>query len=87
MSEAGDLAGDGDAALLTDVAVVLSGIRKAKSEAKVSMRTDVTQTRITGSADVLARVSAASGDLSAAGRLLELTMTTADSPLAVSVTL
>jgi valyl-tRNA synthetase len=86
-SEAGDLARDGDAALLSDVGVVLSAIRKAKSEAKVSMRTDVAEARVTGAADVMDRVRAAAGDLTAAGRLLELTMTIADSPLAVSVRL
>ena len=35
------LAGDADAALVDDVAAVLTGVRKAKSEMKASMRADV----------------------------------------------
>ncbi len=77
----------GDPALLADVALVLSGIRKAKSEAKVSMRTDVVSAHVTGPADALARISAASADLIAAGRVLDLQLSQTTGPLSVEVQL
>ncbi|CAB4929610.1 unannotated protein [freshwater metagenome] len=69
------------------MANVLSGIRKAKSEAKVSMRVDVASAVVSGSAAALARVQVATGDLAAAGRVAELTFVTSDGPLSVEVTL
>jgi valyl-tRNA synthetase len=77
----------GEPALVGDVATVLSGIRKAKSDAKVSMRADVTAAVVTGDADALGRVEQAAGDLAAAGRIAHLTFLPDGGPLRVEVTL
>jgi valyl-tRNA synthetase len=83
-----ELAGaTGDAAVVADVAAVLSGIRKAKSEAKVSMRTDVAAAVVTGETEALARVQVAAGDLAAAGRVADLRFAPSEGPLGVDVTL
>ena len=52
-------AADGDAQVLVDAGIVLSQIRKAKSEAKVSMRTPVATTTVQGPSNVVARVELA----------------------------
>ncbi len=49
----------GDALVLADTAVVLAGVRKAKSEAKTSMRTDVPVAVVRGPAEAIARVKLA----------------------------
>ena len=77
----------GDPAVVADVATVLSGIRKAKSEAKVSMRADVESAVVTGDADAIARVEEAAGDLAASGRIAHLTFVPAGGPLRVEVVL
>jgi len=77
----------GEPALVSDVATVLSGIRKAKSDAKVSMRADVTAAVVSGDADALGRVEQAAGDLAAAGRLAHLTFLPEGGALRVEVTL
>jgi valyl-tRNA synthetase len=77
----------GQADVVADVAQVLSGIRKAKSEAKVSMRAEVATATVHGSLDALARVRVAEGDLAAAGRIAELAWVEADGGLAVEVVL
>lgn len=59
----------GDEALLADIAQVLVAIRGAKSSAKVSMKTEVTQVTISGPAEVIARLRQAEGDLVAVGRI------------------
>jgi valyl-tRNA synthetase len=66
------LAGDGDPELITDVAAVLTGVRKAKSEVKASMRADVTTATVTAPAAAAARLVSAAGDIKAAGRIAEL---------------
>jgi valyl-tRNA synthetase len=76
-----------DAGVLRDVSVVLAGIRKAKSEAKTSMRTEVTAATVTGPQDALDRVALAAADLRATGRVGELTLAADDGPLSVSVSL
>ena len=48
-----------DAAILRDASIVLMGVRKAKSEAKTSMRTDVAVASVTGSQEALDRVALA----------------------------
>ena len=63
---------EGEARLLTLVGDALSQVRKAKSEAKVSMRTDVASTVIRGADDDLALLSAAADDLRSAGRIADL---------------
>lgn len=59
----------GDEALLADIAQVLVAIRGAKSSAKVSMKTEVTQVTISGPAEVIARLRQTEGDLVAVGRI------------------
>ncbi len=65
-------AGSGEYAVLTDAAIVLTAIRKAKSEAKVSMRTPVSSTQVTGPATAVANAERAAADLAAAGSVAEL---------------
>ena len=81
------LAADGDPALVDDVAAVLTLVRKAKSEAKASMRADVTTATITGPAEQLARIRGAADDLKAAGRIADLAFVDGDGPIAVEVVL
>jgi valyl-tRNA synthetase len=78
---------NGDAAVLAAVGSALSGIRKAKSDAKTSMRTDVARAEISGSAEHIDRVLAVADDLKAAGRVSELVLTPSETPPAVSVSL
>ena len=66
------VAAAGDPTVLAETSVVLSGIRKAKSEAKVGMRTEVRTAEIAGPTTSLAKVRAAQGDLAAAGRIAKL---------------
>jgi len=66
----------GDAAVVADVATALSGIRKAKSEAKVSMRVDVERATVTGPAD-----------RSPAGRVAALDLVAGEGPVRVDVVL
>jgi valyl-tRNA synthetase len=79
---------DGDALLLDDLAVALAAVRGAKSQAKVSMRTEVSRAELTGQAEVLDRLKEIEPDLRAVGRLTgELLWTAADVPLVVDVEL
>lgn len=81
-------AAGGDAQVLIDAGIVLSQIRKAKSEAKVSMRTPVATTVVEGPAAIVDRVALAAGDLTAAGSVQDLTITATDvDQLNVAVTL
>jgi valyl-tRNA synthetase len=80
-------AATGDPALLRDVSTVLSLVRKAKSEAKVSMRADVARVVVSGSPDALDRVRAAAEDLRGTGRIDELVLEPAEGPLAATVEL
>jgi valyl-tRNA synthetase len=80
-------AGGTDAGVLRDVSVVLAAVRKAKSEAKTSMRTEVSTATVTGPQDALDRVALVADDLRAAGRVADLTFATDGSPLGASVTL
>ena len=77
----------GDAGTVDAVATVLSGVRKAKSEAKVSMKADVSTAIVTGSDEALARVRQAEADLAAAGRIAELRYESGSGPLQVEATL
>jgi valyl-tRNA synthetase len=56
------------------VGAALGGVRKAKSEAKVSQRTGVARAVVAGPAADLALVDAAAGDLRGAGRIADLHM-------------
>jgi valyl-tRNA synthetase len=81
------LAADGDPAVLADTSVALSHVRKAKSEAKVSMRTEITEAVVSGPADVVARVRLAAEDLCGAGRIQSMTWANGTDSLAVQATL
>jgi valyl-tRNA synthetase len=88
MAEALEAASVGvDGAILRDTSTVLMGVRKAKSEAKTSMRTDVAVASVTGSQEALDRVAQASDDLKATGRIAELHLSPGEGPLRVAVTL
>ena len=80
------LAGDADREVLTVAAEVIAAVRKAKSGAKLSMRTEVTAVRVAAPAVTLERVQAAEDDLRAAGRITKIERDAADE-LQVSVTL
>ncbi len=83
-----ELAIDGDPALLADVAAALIGIRGAKSNAKVSMRTEVTSAAFTGPEEVLGRLQRIEDDLRAVGRLTgDVTWAPGGDSLAVDVEL
>jgi valyl-tRNA synthetase len=62
-------AGDVDLKVSDAVAVVLSAIRKVKSDAQVSMKTDIVKANITAPADVVAAAREAEKDLLTAGRV------------------
>jgi valyl-tRNA synthetase len=72
VSEVAVMAHDGDPAMVSDVAAVLSAIRKAKSDAKVGMRAEVAVAEITAPVETGERVSAARADIAAAGRIADL---------------
>jgi valyl-tRNA synthetase len=80
-------AASADPAMLGAVAEVLAGIRGAKSQAKVSMRTELARATVSGPAAALALAERAAGDLRAAGRVTgELTFAPVDdesAPIAV----
>jgi valyl-tRNA synthetase len=85
--ELGSVAADGDRRTVADLAVALSAVRKAKSEAKVSMRADVSDAVVRGPAESAARIQTAAADLCAAGRIAELRFESTDGPIEVAVTL
>jgi valyl-tRNA synthetase len=81
--------GDGDPALLAAASSVIGAIRKAKSDAKVSMRTEVASVIVRGSEEALEPVRKVAADVAAAGRVnqLDLVPTGADTPLIPEVRL
>ena len=79
---------DGDPELLADIAAALVEIRGAKSQAKVSMKTEVTAAHLSGPGRTLDRLRTVDADLRAVGRITgELTWRDADTPLTIDVTL
>ena len=80
-------ASDGDATVLDAVSAVLGEVRKAKSDAKVSMRTEVTRAEVHGTPTEVARLTGARGDLAASGRITELELFSDAAELSVSVQL
>jgi len=83
-----ELAVEGDPDLLTAVSAALVEIRGAKSQAKVSMRTDVAAAEFSGLAGSLARLQAVEADLRAVGRISGgVSWVEGDGPVAVRVTL
>jgi valyl-tRNA synthetase len=67
-----ELPAAGDATLLATVSTVLSAIRGAKSERKLSMRAELERVKISGPEPVIAQVEHAKADLRAAGRIADL---------------
>jgi len=74
----------GDTTMLGTVGIALSGIRKAKSEAKVKQRTEVLSATITANASLVSQLEAGLGDLKAAANAREITLETGDGELTVS---
>ena len=65
-------AGGGDPELTEDVASVLTLVRKAKSEAKASMKTPITSATVTAPAASIARLQLVVADLVAVGTIAQL---------------
>ncbi|WP_433446553.1 valine--tRNA ligase [Streptomyces sp. CA-142005] len=81
-------AGAADRSVLEVATEVIAAVRKAKSEAKVSMRTEVASARISASPAIWERVALAADDLRAAGRIAEVEPAVGEGAgLAVTVTL
>jgi valyl-tRNA synthetase len=80
-----ELPSDGDPAVVGAVAAALAGVRKAKSDAKVSMRADV-ETAVVRTPSA-ALVEAGRGDLVDAGRIRALTVEAGDGEVTVEVVL
>ncbi|HEX7202651.1 MAG TPA: class I tRNA ligase family protein, partial [Arthrobacter sp.] len=74
----------GDTTMLATVGVALSGVRKAKSEAKVKQRTEVLSATITAPEALTAQLRAGLSDLKAASNARELTLVAAEGELSVS---
>ncbi|MEY4169695.1 MAG: hypothetical protein RLZ94_768 [Actinomycetota bacterium] len=81
------MAGDGDRAVVADTAIALSLVRKAKSEAKASMKAEVSRAVVSGAEASMARLAAIAGDLKATGAIAELTFTPGGDAISVDVTL
>jgi valyl-tRNA synthetase len=81
-----ELALDGDPEVFTAAADALGQVRKAKTEAKQSMRAEVASAVVTAPAALLDRVRAAEVDLRESGRIAELSYVEG-AELAVDVTL
>ena len=84
-----DVAAGGDVAVLDVTAEALRLIRKAKSEQKLSMRTDLPLVVLAAGADKCTALRAAQRDLAGAGRVLDLVITdvTGDAEITAEVTL
>jgi valyl-tRNA synthetase len=81
-------AGDADRAVLAVARDAIGAVRKAKSEAKVSMRTQVALVSAAGPAADLDRLALVDADLRGAGRITELTREAGDAAeLRLTVTL
>jgi valyl-tRNA synthetase len=86
-AEGRKLADGGEPRLLEAVSVVLSAVRRAKSQAKLSMKTAVPAVAVTAPQDVIALLEQAAPDLAAAGGIQSLTFAPAPGDLSVAVTL
>ncbi|WGD36370.1 valine--tRNA ligase [Lysinibacter sp. HNR] len=74
VAELGAAAAAGNPAILEQASAALIGIRRAKTDAKASQKTEVGRAVITGSAEEIALVSAAQADLQAVGRISQLVL-------------
>jgi valyl-tRNA synthetase len=79
------VAKDGNARILDITGQALSGVRKAKSDAKASMKADVSEATIEGNPADIEALSQSRADLAAAGSIAELILVPAadDTPLSV----
>ncbi|MGY1734174.1 valine--tRNA ligase [Geodermatophilus sp. SYSU D01045] len=84
---ADELPGGGDPAVVEVAAEALAAVRKAKSEAKQSMRADVESATVTAPEVQVPLVEAARDDLVSAGRIASLTVVAGEGPLTVDVVL
>ncbi|MET4003702.1 valyl-tRNA synthetase [Arthrobacter sp. UYCu511] len=75
---------DGDTTLLATVGDALSGIRKAKSEAKVKQRTQVLSATVTAGEVEAAQLGAGLSDLKAAANAVEITVSVGEGQITVS---
>ncbi len=83
-----ELPGSGDPLLLDDVSSALIGIRGVKSNAKVSMKTELTSATVTAPEASLERLKGAEADLRAVGRItVPITWTVGGDTVAVSAEL
>ena len=80
-------AGDADGELLATAAEVIAAIRKAKSQAQVSMRTEVARAVVSGSRAALDRFAQVQADVRAAGRIGAVEQQVGDGALTVRVSL
>jgi valyl-tRNA synthetase len=84
----GELGSEGDPAVLAAVSAALIEIRGAKSQAKVSMRTDVEAATFSGEARTLHRLQTVEADLRAVGRISgQVSWLEGGGPLQVEVSL
>ncbi|MBA4102045.1 MAG: valine--tRNA ligase, partial [Arthrobacter sp.] len=74
----------GDTTMLATVGVALSGVRKAKSEAKVKQRTEVLTATITAPEALAAQLQAGLADLKAASNAREIILAVGEGELTVS---
>ncbi|WP_222268524.1 valine--tRNA ligase [Modestobacter marinus] len=84
---AAELPAGGDPAVPAVAAEALAAVRKAKSEAKQSMRADVATATVTAPEAQVALVEAARVDLTSAGRIASLSVVAGEGPLTVDVVL
>jgi valyl-tRNA synthetase len=82
-----ELPAGGNPAVVSAAAEALAGVRKAKSDAKQSMRADVERVTVTAPAGQVALVEAARDDLVDAGRIAALSIVAGGGPLTVDVVL
>ena len=83
-----EIAAGGDPAIMAEVSRALAEIRGAKSQAKMSMKTEARRAEVHGSAVALDHLRNAAADLRAVGRITgELVWVEADGPVSVDVDL
>ncbi len=76
--------GDGDPAVLAAASSVIGAIRKAKSDAKVSMRTEVANVIVRASEEALEPLHQVAADVAAAGRVNQLDLVPAGADTALT---
>jgi valyl-tRNA synthetase len=74
----------GDAAALEAAGEALIGIRRAKTDAKLSQKTPVASARITGPEESVRRIALVAGDVRAAGRIRSLSLDSGGDALTVA---